>query len=455
MLLTIVSFLVAIVILVAVHELGHFATAVTLGVKVVRFSIGFGPRLLTWRSNRIGTEFAISLLPFGGYVKFLDERDGVVEAADRPFAFNNQSLKVRAAIVAGGPMANFLLAVMLYACVNWAGTLQPSPILSTPLSGSIAERAGVRGGDLVVAGSSVGQDPVRIQSFDDFRWLLMRSAIDHQDLMLDVVDSRGGNRRQLTLPLAALEARDADAALFRKIGIMTPMSAPRLGTLAAGAAAEQAGLKAGDLVLEVDGMRIVDAAQLREIIRNAVGAADAGVMQSWRIDRSGAVMILPVSPKTESVQGVSLGRVGAYIGAPPAAVLVRYGWIEGLSRAGLRTWEVSVMSLQMIGKILVGEASLKNLSGPITIADYAGQSASMGAAPFVVFLALISVSLGVLNLLPLPVLDGGHLMYYLWESLTGKPVSESWMEQLQKVGFVVLLMMMSVAVFNDVSRLLG
>lgn len=455
MLFTIASFLIAIAILVAVHEFGHFATAVALRVKVLRFSIGFGPRLVTWHSTRLGTEFAISLLPLGGYVKFLDERDGPVDAVDRPFAFNVQPLKVRAAIVAGGPIANFLLAIVLYACVNWVGTLQPSPLLSTPIAGSVAERAGIRGGDWVLAGSSDGQDPVEIQSFEEFRWMLMRSAIDHQDLSLDIADSRGGNRRQLVLPLAALEARDADATLFRKIGILAPLSAASLGALAAGGAAEEAGLKPGDLVLQVDGTTIVDAAQLREIIRNAVGSAGTRITQAWRIDRSGTMLTLPVSPRIESAQGTNVGRVGAYIGAQPAAVMVHYGAIAGLTRAMTRTWEVSVLSLQMIGKILVGQASLKNLSGPITIADYAGQSASLGAVPFVVFLALISVSLGVLNLLPLPVLDGGHLMYYLWESLTGKPVSESWMEQLQKVGLIVLLMMMSVAVFNDVTRLLG
>jgi regulator of sigma E protease len=455
MLQTLISFLIAIAVLVAVHEFGHFATAVALRVKVLRFSIGFGPRLFTWQSSRLGTEFAISLLPLGGYVKFLDERDGLVLAGDRPFAFNTQSLKVRAAIVSGGPMANFLLAILLYSCVNWVGVEQASPILSTPVAGSVAERSGIRGGERIVAGSVEGQDATEVRSFEDFRWLLMQSAMDHRDLVLDVELGPGGTPRQVVLPLAALEAHDADANLFRKIGILAPLSVARMGALAAGGAAQQAGLQPGDLVLQVDGVSIVDAAQLREIIRNAVGPMEQQKVQSWLIDRDGAALTLQVSPRIESVQGGSIGRIGAYVGAPPSKALVRYGLLDGFQRAVLRTWEVSVLSLQMIGKILIGEASLKNLSGPITIADYAGQSASLGAVPFVVFLALISVSLGVLNLLPLPVLDGGHLMYYLWESLTGKPVSEAWMEQLQRVGLVVLMMMMSVAVFNDVTRLLG
>jgi regulator of sigma E protease len=455
MLFTLFSFLIAIAILVAVHELGHCLTALALRVKVLRFSIGFGPRLVAWRSSRLGTEFVVSLLPLGGYVKFLDERDGEVSEADRPSAFNVQSLKVRAAIVAGGPVANLLLAIVLFASVNWLGTTHPSPVLSVPVAGSVAERAGIQGGEWVVAVASGGQEPQSIQSFEDFRWHLMRAALARQDLTLDLLDSSGGNARQITLPLETLDAREADLALFRKIGILAPASSARLGVLTPGDVAQQSGLMADDEVLQVDGMAIHDAAQLREMIRNAVGPHGERQLQIWKVKRSGSEFILQVSPRIELSAERNVGRIGAYIGSPPATVVVRYGFWDGLQRAVVRTWDVSILSLQMMGKILVGEASIKNLSGPITIADYAGQSASLGAVPFVIFLALISVSLGVLNLLPLPMLDGGHLMYYLWELVTGKPVSESWMGQLQKVGLVILLMMMSVAVFNDVTRLLG
>jgi len=226
-----------------------------------------------------------------------------------------------------------------------------------------------------------------------------------------------------------------------------------LGDLVEGGPASQAGLQAADDVLQVDQTPVVDAGQLRELIQ-ASGQSGTARAQTWLVDRASKVLTIVVAPKIEKVGEVSVGRIGAFIGTAPARVTVRYGMLDGIERALNRTWEVSALSLRVMGQILVGDASLKNLSGPLTIADYAGKSASMGMTPFLVFLALISISLGVLNLLPFPVLDGGHLMYYLWESLTGKPVSELWMDRFQKVGFVVLLMMMSVALFNDVARLL-
>jgi regulator of sigma E protease len=449
------SFLLAIVILVAVHECGHFLTAIAFRVKVLRFSIGFGPQLVAWRSTRLGTEFAVCLLPLGGYVKFLDERDGLVSAQDRPFAFNVQPIKVRAAIVAGGPVANFLLAIVLYAGLNWYGLEQAKPLLSAPAQNSLAAAAGIRGGELVLTVRGDGQDATTVASFEDFRWLLTQSALSHQDLSLGLADSSGVHIRDVVLPLSQLSALEAGPEMFRAIGIQTPLSFARLGALSAGAAAEQAGLKSGDLVLQVDATPIADAGQLYELILKSVRPGDAERTQTWRVERSGAVLVLQVTPRVEQWKGAAIGRIGAYIGTPPAMTIVRYGLWDGVSRAVLRTWEVSELSLKMMWKILIGDASLKNLSGPISIAKYAGQSASMGAPSFVLFLALISVSLGVLNLLPVPVLDGGHLMYYLWETLTGKPVSESWMEQFQKIGLLVLLMLMSVAVFNDVSRPLG
>ncbi|MFZ3129028.1 MAG: RIP metalloprotease RseP, partial [Rhodoferax sp.] len=248
--------------------------------------------------------------------------------------------------------------------------------------------------------------------------------------------------------------RNADTRLFRQIGVLGPLSRARLGALSLDGAAQLAGLAPEDVVLQVDGTAIVDAEQLREVIRTS-GATGTAVQQRWLVERGASRLVLAVTPKVEKTGDGFVGRIGAFVGAPPMFITVRYGPLEGLARALNRTGEVSMLTLRMMGQIAMGEASLKNLSGPITIADYAGKSAAMGLTQFLVFLALISISLGVLNLLPVPVLDGGHLMYYLWESLTGQPVSQLWMDRLQRAGLVILLMMMSIAVFNDVTRVLG
>jgi regulator of sigma E protease len=446
--LTAISFIVAIGILVAVHELGHFCVAIACNVKVLRFSVGFGPKLFGWISPSSGTEYQLALLPLGGYIKMLDEREGVVPQELKNRAFNTQPLLRKALIVIAGPLANLLLAVVLYSCVNWFGVQQAQAILSKPTPGSLAERAGVLGGETVSSVGFEGGPQVAIVSFDDFRWWITRGALQHRNIEAVI----SGNTVQFNLE--DFDTQHADASMFRRIGVTAPYSPALIGDVLAQGAAEKSGLLRGDRVLSVDQIVIVDAAQLREMIRLS-GQTGSAIVQRWLIERSGARLVIPVAPLVEQDAGVSVGRIGAYIGVDPAMVLVRYGAIDGTARALSRTWEVSVLTLKMMGSILTGNASLKNLSGPITIADYAGKSASMGLTQFAIFLALISISLGVLNLLPLPVLDGGHLMYYLWESLSGKPVPELWLERLQRLGLGVLMVMMSVAVFNDVLRLVG
>ncbi|MFC5497529.1 RIP metalloprotease RseP [Caenimonas terrae] len=455
--LTILAFVVALGLLIAVHEYGHYRVAVACGVKVLRFSVGFGKALYRWqpKKQRPGqsTEFVIGAFPVGGYVKMLDEREGPVAPHERHLAFNTQPLRSRAAIVAAGPLANLLLAVLLYSAVNWYGVQEPKPILASPVAGSIAQQAGLQGGETVTQAGFEGEPLHSVDSFEELRWLLTRGALDGHDVRL-LVSARQGGGRDVLLPLSGLQASDADAQLFRKIGILGPYTPPVIGEVVAGGAGAKAGLRKGDLVLAVGGKPVVDGQQLREVIRASVDGTRA-VSAAWRLQRGERVLELPVAPQPVREGAASVGRIGAFVGAPPAFVTVRYGPLDGLSKGAERTWEVSVLTLRMMGRMVIGQASLKNLSGPLTIADYAGKSASLGLTQYLVFLALISVSLGVLNLLPLPVLDGGHLMYYLWEGVTGKSVSDAWMERLQRGGVAVLLVMMSIALFNDVTRLFG
>jgi regulator of sigma E protease len=272
-----------------------------------------------------------------------------------------------------------------------------------------------------------------------------------------VTDGDGRAMRTARLDLSSVTSRDVDAAFMRQVGLGPAFSEPVLGDVKAGGPAALAGLRAGDRVLSVDGQPIGDAATLRERIRGAVRDG-AAVDQRWLLQRGDRSLEVTVRPRlTQDAQDtrLSIARIDAYVGQPPEMVKVTYGPIEGITKGAQRTWEVSVLTLRMMGRMLIGEASLKNLSGPLTIADFAGQSVNQGLAYYLGFLALVSVSLGVLNLLPLPMLDGGHLMYYLFEGITGRPVSDAWLARLQRGGVVVLLMMMSVALFNDVARLLG
>lgn len=456
--LTVAAFIVALGLLIAVHEYGHYRVAVACGVKVLKFSVGFGRPLYTWkpRKQRPGqdTEFVIGAFPLGGYVRMLDEREAPVPAHERHLAFNLQPLRSRALIVAAGPAANLLLAVVLYAVVNWSGVQEPEPVLASPVAGSIAQEAGLRGGEKVVQAGFATEPLQNVQSFEDLRWLLTRGALDSRDVRLVLAAGSPGGARELLLPLGRLQAQDADAQLFRKVGLLGPWSQPVLGDLAAGGAAQRAGLRKGDVVMAVGQREVVDGQQLREIIRSQVQDGKPH-RETWRVLREGKVIELPVQPDAVAEGGKTIGRIGAFVGAPPAMTTVRYGPLDGLWNGVVRTWEVSELTLRMMGRMVIGQASLKNLSGPLTIADYAGKSASMGLTQYILFLALISVSLGVLNLLPLPVLDGGHLMYYLWEAVTGRGVSDAWMERLQRGGVAVLLVMMSIALFNDVTRLFG
>lgn len=462
---SLLAFLVTIAVLILVHEWGHYRVAKACGIKVLRFSLGFGRPI--WRRQIGETEWVVGLLPFGGYVKMLDEREAPVAPQEQHRAFNRKSLWQRSAVVAAGPLANLVLAVLLYAASYWIGSAEPRALLGTPIADSVAEHAGLRAGDWVrnarriEPGRDGGASPAadeagwrEVASLLDLRWQITRAALDGEDLELDVSQTGGSGQRVLRLALADLHAGDADPALMRRIGLGPAFAEPLLGEIVPGGPAERAGLRRDDLVLRVDGRVVPDAAALRATIRAAVQGAQT-LTQHWEVRRGNETLALTVVPMRVEERGESFGRIQAAVGGPVQMDPVRYGFVDGLQRGWSRTVEMSTLTLKMFGRMLIGEASLRNISGPLTIADYAGQSAELGLAQYLGFLAVVSVSLGVLNLLPLPLLDGGHLLYHLFEGVTRRPIPEVWLERLQRGGLAVILMMMSIALYNDVARLLG
>ena len=454
MMVTVLAFILTLGVLIVVHEWGHYRVAVACGVRVLRFSIGFGRVLWRRQPRPDATEFVVCALPFGGYVRMLDEREGEVPPGERDRAFNRKALWQRAAIVAAGPVANLVLAVGLYAAANWIGVDEPKAVLGPPVAASIAERAGMHAGDWVRAWSQEGSEWRDVRSLTDLRWQVTQAMLRGEDIDLLVSARDGRGQRRVHLALAALSAADVDAKTMQKVGLGGAWSEPVLGEVKAGGAGAASGLRPGDRILSIDGVAIDDASQAREVIR-ASGKTGTAQPMHWKIERAGSRIELVVTPAVVVDNGSRVGRLELFPGQAPEMTSVRYGPIEGLTSAATQTWQMSVLTIKMLGKMIIGQASLKNLSGPVTIADYAGQSVRLGLAYYLGFLAVVSVSLGVLNLLPLPVLDGGHLMYYLFEAVTGRQVSDLWLDRLQRGGVAIMLMMMSLALYNDMARLLG
>ena len=448
--ITALAFLVTLAVLVVIHEYGHYRAAKACGVKVLRFSVGFGRVLWSRRLGVDQTEFVLSAIPLGGYVRMLDEREGLVDPSQAHRAFNRKRLWQRAFVVSAGPAANLLLAVVLYSAVQWAGVQEPKAILSAPPAETAAARAGLKSGDWVKAWSADGMDWQDVRSMVDLRWQAMEAMLEGRPLHLMVSDSQGRGSRAVRVDTRGPGAQSVGPQALRDLGLGVPWTPAVLGELKAGGPAERAGLRQGDLVTSVDGRVISDAQTLRDMIRQRPEQPMA-----WTVDRAGSSVAVTVVPRAERSGGSASGRIDAFVGTPPQTVLVSMGPVEGLTEGLNKTWEVSALTVSMIGQMIVGEASIKNLSGPLTIADFAGQSAEKGWTSYLAFLALVSVSLGVLNLLPLPMLDGGHLMYYFFEWVTGRPVPDVWLERLHRGGIAILFALMSVAIFNDVARLVG
>ena len=441
---TIVSFIVALGVLIVVHEYGHYLVARLCGVKVLRFSVGFGRTLLSRR--RGDTEWVLAAIPFGGYVKMLDEREGEVPAEEAHRAFNRQSVWRRLAIVVAGPLFNFLFAIAVYAGLFMYGLPEARPVLAEPPAGSSAAAAGLHGGDTVRA---IDDEPV--STWQELRWRVLQAALQRQALRIDTLNERG-HLGSVTVDLRGFPAEQTEKDVLEVVGLrlQQPTLDPVIGVLESGSPAVQAGLQGGDRVMRVDGKPISTWGDFVRLIQQSPNAP-----VNIDIARGAEQLTLSVRPDAVRAGGRQIGRIGA---APRDAdkffMRVNYGPGAALLKATEKTWEISIFSLKMLGKMLLGEVSWKHLSGPVTIADFAGQSAQMGWLSYLTFLALISISLGVLNLLPIPLLDGGHLMYYAIEIVKGRPVSERAMELGQRVGLALLLVMMAFAFYNDLNRLL-
>ncbi|MDP7616854.1 MAG: RIP metalloprotease RseP [Arenicellales bacterium] len=431
-------FLVAVFILVTFHELGHFSVARLLGVGVSKFSIGFGKTLYSFRSRRSSTEYVLGVLPFGGYVKFIDEREDDVDPRDLPRAFNRQNLWVRTAVVIAGPGANFILAIFFYWLVFGIGVPGVEPVIGYIEPGSSAEVVGLQRGDRIarINGRNV-------RSWGEHRYYLLNQVEAGETLTFTVV-TRAGQNKTVSIESSELQSgRLNPLVLEEQIGIL-PRLAPIVGTLIAGEVADAAGIKVNDQFMTIDGIAIDG---WRDVVKTISSRPDQTIRLS--ILRNGALKTIVVVPKAIHSLDSVVGRIG--VGpANHVNVVVRLGAGEAITRAVEATWLLSKLTVGMIVQMVQGKESTKNIGGPLSIAKYAGASAEYGFTAFLTFLAILSISLGILNLLPIPVLDGGHLVYFIIEGIKGGPVSEAFMYRSQQLGFAVLAVLISFALYNDV-----
>lgn len=445
----VLAFLVAIGVLVAVHEFGHFWMARRLGIRVVRFSVGFGRPL--WRRRAAdGTEYAISAIPLGGYVKLLDEREGPVPTEQLSQAYNRQPVWRRVLVLLAGPGANFLFAVCAYWVLFVVGVPALRPVIGEVNSGSIAAHAGLAAGDeivrvggretptretavLAILDGLMGQQPIELN--------LRRQDGTERAAALRIT----GSRRSLTEPGALLPGLGFD--------FWYPTVPAIVGTVLPESPAARAGLRAGDRIVAVDGVAVADFPALVQRVQ-----PNPGRTLQFTVERPQGEVVLPIEVQSQREGDRMVGRIGVQpVASSPLPehmrTMERYGALESVARAARKTWSMSDLTVRMLWNVVTGDVSVKNLSGPINIAEYAGFSLRQGALAFLSFLAIVSVSLFVLNLLPIPILDGGQIVFQLAELAKGSPLSERAQAVGQQIGLVLLLVLMSFAFYNDLSRL--
>lgn len=449
-LFTLAAFAVTLGVMIVVHEYGHYQVARWCGVKVLRFCVGFGKPLWIRRFGADQTEWVLAAFPLGGYVKMLDEQEGPVAPEELHRAYNRLSVYRRSAIVVAGPLANLIMAVVLYWVLFMLGVQGIKPMLGEVPPATPAAQAAFARGEII---TRIGNDPVA--TWQDARWVLLRKVMEAPLLEIEVLTSQQSTTVH-TLDVSSITSDDLEGDFLEKLGLVHIQTdiAAKIGGLSPGGAAVMAGLKVGDEIVAVNRQNIHRWEDWVKWVRQSPDK-----MLSVKIRRGDMLQVIELTPVEVEDNGKRIGRVGAspLIDREFLKTLiteVRYPPHKAFSQALAKTWDTSVFSLKMLLRMVTGEVSWKNISGPITIADYAGQSAQMGLAAYLSFLALVSISLGVLNLLPVPLLDGGHLLYYMVEMLKGDPVSERTMEIGQQIGIAILLTLMLFAFYNDINRLI-
>jgi len=441
---TILAFIVAIGVLVAVHEFGHFWVARRLGFRVLRFSIGFGRALWSRTSAKDGVEYVIAALPLGGYVKLLDEREGNVPPSEAHRAFNRQPVWKRILVLLAGPAFNLVFALAMYWALFAAGVPALRPFIGEVAPGSVAAEAGLRAGDQIVAVKGS-----RVETLEAATLKILEDMVDDGRIAMRVRGSDGAERDlELVVGSRARELTEPEA-LFPGLGFQ--IGRPRIPAVIAnvreGSPGERAGLRSGDEIVGFDGQPIEDFTELVRLVEPRPGQEVV-----LEVRRDGRLLEVPVTLGAEEVGGRRIGRIGVEAKMEDLFALQKYGVAPALGQAAMKTWDMSIFTLQIVGRILTGDVSLKAISGPISIAETTGFAARQGWRTFLSTLAIISISLGILNLLPIPILDGGQILYQLAELVRGRPVSERALLVGQQIGIAMLLLMMTIAFYNDIAR---